>query len=89
MHAELDALRSRLNVYRGHLLDVSLAPMGGVSLTFARVPATPRADVVLPEAVLGRVERHALGVAEHRQALLDHGQHLKRGLLLFGPPSLG
>ncbi|MDQ6851445.1 MAG: ATP-binding protein [Actinomycetota bacterium] len=63
--------------------------MGGVSLNFARVPATPRADVVLPEAVLGRVERHALGVAEHRQALLDHGQHLKRGLLLFGPPGTG
>ncbi len=28
VHAELDALRSRLNVYRGHLLDVSLGPDG-------------------------------------------------------------
>jgi hypothetical protein len=36
--------------------------------------------------VLGRVERHALGVAAHRQALLAVGQHLKRGLLLYGPP---
>jgi DNA polymerase III delta prime subunit len=44
---------------------------------------------VLPEAVLGRVERHALGVAAHRQALLAVGQHLKRGLLLYGPPGTG
>jgi SpoVK/Ycf46/Vps4 family AAA+-type ATPase len=39
--------------------------------------------------VLGRVERHALGVAAHRQALLAVGQHLKRGLLLYGPPGTG
>ncbi len=44
---------------------------------------------MLPEAVLGRVERHALGVAEHRDALLEAGQHLKRGLLLYGPPGTG
>jgi ATP-dependent 26S proteasome regulatory subunit len=44
---------------------------------------------VLPESVLGRVERHALGVAAHRDALLAAGQHLKRGLLLYGPPGTG
>jgi cell division protease FtsH len=87
--AELDTLRSTLNVYRGHLLDVSLNPMGGVVLTFAQPPGLARADVVLPDAVLARVERHALGVAAHRQALLDVGQHLKRGLLLYGPPGTG
>ena len=45
--------------------------------------------MVLPDAVLGRVERHALGVAAHRDALLAAGQHLKRGLLLYGPPGTG
>jgi SpoVK/Ycf46/Vps4 family AAA+-type ATPase len=44
---------------------------------------------VLPDAVLTRVERHALGVAAHRDALLAAGQHLKRGLLLYGPPGTG
>jgi ATP-dependent 26S proteasome regulatory subunit len=39
--------------------------------------------------VLARIERHALGVAEHRAALLAAGQHLKRGLLLYGPPGTG
>ena len=87
--AELDQLRAELNVYRGHLLDVSLDPMGRVHLTFAGPPGIGRDDVVLPAAVLERAERHALGVAGHREALLAAGQHLKRGLLLYGPPGTG
>ena len=89
VHSRLGDLRSELNVYRGHLLDVRPTPMGGVVLEFIEVPVTTREDVVLPESVLLRVERHALGVATHRQALLDAGQHLKRGLLLYGPPGTG
>jgi hypothetical protein len=87
--AELEELRNRLNVYRGQVLDAVASPMGGVDLMFAELPATSRADVVLPEVVLARVERHALGVAAHREALLAAGQHVKRGLLLFGPPGTG
>jgi ATP-dependent 26S proteasome regulatory subunit len=45
--------------------------------------------VILPEPVLARVERHAMGVAAHRERLLEAGQHLKRGLLLYGPPGTG
>ena len=87
--AELDQLRADLNVYRGHLLDVSLDPMAGVVLAFAAPPGVTRDDVVLPVTVLARVERHALGVASHREAMLATGQHLKRGLLLYGPPGTG
>ncbi len=87
--AELDALRLRLNVYRGQVVEVSLDGMGGASLAFANLPPTQRADVVLPEVVLTRVERHALGIAEYRDQLLAVGQHLKRGLLLYGPPGTG
>ena len=86
---ELDQLRSKLNVYRGHLLDVALNQMGGVILSFAVPAGLRREDVVLPETVLSRAERHALGVAAHREALLAAGQHLKRGLLLYGPPGTG
>ena len=86
---ELDELRGQLNVYRGHLLEVSLDPRGGVHLSFAAPSGLVRDDVVLPEAVLARLERHALGVAAHRDALLAAGQHLKRGLLLYGPPGTG
>jgi hypothetical protein len=89
VHARLAELRRTLNVYRGHVLDVSLTPMGGILLEFRDIPPMAREDVVLPEPVLGRVERHALGVAAHRDALLAAGQHLKRGLLLYGPPGTG
>jgi ATPase family associated with various cellular activities (AAA) len=86
--AELDRLRAELNVYRGHLLDVSMGP-GNLSLAFADPPGIGRDDVVLPDSVLSRIERHALGVAAHREALLGVRQHLKRGLLLYGPPGTG
>jgi hypothetical protein len=89
VHTRLAELRSELNVYRGHVLEVGVAPMGGVSLDFAELPMTARDEVVLPEGVLSRVERHALGVAAHRNALLRARQHLKRGLLLYGPPGTG
>ncbi len=89
LQADLDRLRSQLNVYRGHLLDASLDARGAVVLSFATPPGLGRDDVVLPDPVLTRIERHALGVASHREALLAAGQHLKRGLLLYGPPGTG
>ena len=63
--------------------------MGGVVLELRRAARPRRDDVVLPDVVLARIERHALGVAAHRDALLAAGQHLKRGLLLYGPPGTG
>jgi hypothetical protein len=89
VHARLAQLRHRLNVYRRQVLDVGVSEMGAVTLEFTEVPATAREDVVLPEPVIDRVERHALGVAAHRDVLLAAGQHLKRGLLLYGPPGTG
>ena len=89
VHARLAELRHQLNVYRGHVLEVTITQMGNVSLEFGEVPRLARDEVVLPEAVIGRVERHALGIAAHREALLDAGQHLKRGLLQYGPPGTG
>ncbi|SDJ09035.1 ATPase family associated with various cellular activities (AAA) [Frankineae bacterium MT45] len=86
--AELDHLRSRLNVYRGHLLDVQAGPTG-MQLSFVSLPPVHRGDVILPEATLRRIERHAIGMAEHRDSLLAAGQHLKRGVLLYGPPGTG
>lgn len=87
--ADLDRLRSELSVYRGRLLEVSPDPASGIRLDFAAPYGVTREDLVLPAAVLSRIERHALGVAAHRKPLLDAGQHLKRGLLLYGPPGTG
>lgn len=88
LHAELGRLRSELNVYRGQVLELT-AGRSGMELLFAELPPTPREDVVLPEAVLHRIERHTIDVARHREQLLASGQHLKRGVLLFGPPGTG
>ncbi|WP_298345692.1 ATP-binding protein [Ferrimicrobium sp.] len=87
--AEIDGLRGALNVYRSQLLEVVAFPHGGFDLRFMSVAPIERDGVVLPDQVLGRIERHAFGVAEHREALLTSGQHLKRGLLLYGPPGTG
>ena len=85
---ELAELRARLNVYRGQLLELVPSP-GGFTVAFPTLAPTDRDDVVLPEVVLRRIERHTLDVAARRAELRAAGQHLKRGLLLYGPPGTG
>lgn len=85
---ELAELRAERNVYRGQLLELIAEP-NGVRIAFPILPVTTRDDVVLPEQVLRRIERHTVDVAASRDALRQAGQHLKRGLLLFGPPGTG
>ncbi len=46
-------------------------------------------DVILPPETLAAIRRQVVGVAEHRERLLAARQHLKRGLLLYGPPGVG
>jgi ATPase family associated with various cellular activities (AAA) len=41
---------------------------------------------VLPDGILDTIERHVVSIADHSARLLAAGQHLKRGLLLHGPP---
>lgn len=88
VHRELADLRHSLNVYRGQIIELRQTEMG-FALSFPVLPPTARDDVVLPEAVLRRVERHTLDIRHHREMLREAGQHLKRGLLLFGPPGTG
>ena len=38
--------------------------------------------------MLERVERHAFAVAAHAERLKASGRHLRRGLLLHGPPGM-
>ncbi|WP_211319671.1 AAA family ATPase [Quadrisphaera granulorum] len=86
---ELEALRSAKNVYRGQVLEIGSTDHGSMTVRFPDLPRTERDDVVLPESVLARVERHTLAVAARREVLRASGQHLKRGLLLYGPPGTG
>ncbi len=56
---------------------------------FLAVPEIGHDEIILPEGVLERIERHTVGFTEHAEALLATGRHLKRGLLLHGPPGTG
>jgi MoxR-like ATPase len=85
---ELDDLRRQHNVYRGQTIELVHGPMSA-AVRFPDLARTGRDDVILPEPVLRRVERHTLHVAAHRDALREASQHLKRGLLLYGPPGTG
>src|SRR5207237_7377667 len=89
---ELRASMRRLNVYRGHVISLSPGQMGmgpQTLVAFHNLPRIARSDIVLPEELLERIERHTVVFAEYAPQLLAAGRSLKRGLLLFGPPGVG
>lgn len=57
--------------------------------TFLPRPTVSADDIVLADGVLDEVVRHVIGIGEHRDELLRSGPHLKRGVLLYGPPETG
>lgn len=90
--AELRGLMSQHNVYRGHV--ISLSPgrmhMGAQTLVaFHTLPDIRREHVILPEALLERIERHTFVFSEHADRLVAAGRSLKRGMLLYGSPGTG
>jgi cell division protease FtsH len=86
------ALATTHNVYRGQVIsfgaDISGPAAGGV-LEFLDRPQLGRATVILPPDVLDGIERQVLGIARHSGRLSASGQHLRRGVLLHGPPGTG
>jgi ATP-dependent 26S proteasome regulatory subunit len=91
--AEVREGMRRHNVYRGQVIALGNphGPFGygGPMVEFVAVPGIERDDVILPEGVLERIERHTVGFSAHAERLLAAGRHLKRGLLLYGPPGTG
>ncbi|GAA3225314.1 ATP-binding protein [Actinocorallia longicatena] len=78
------------DVFRGQVLSFGVSEHHGNELvTFLPRPPVRAADVILPDGVLDLIERHVVEVAEWSAELLAAGQHLKRGLLLHGPPGTG
>jgi cell division protease FtsH len=77
------------SVYRGHVLSLEQDCRGGLVVRFHRLPPVAPEDLILPDVLLRRIERHTLTFNRHAAALKAAGRHLKRGLLLHGPPGTG
>ncbi|TDW76304.1 AAA family ATPase [Kribbella pratensis] len=81
---EHNVFRGKVVSFEGHEFGQGVGPF-----RLHPRPGITRADVVLPDGVLERIEREVVGIAAHRETLLAAGQHLRRGVLLYGPPGTG
>jgi hypothetical protein len=80
------------NVYRRQVISFGGGDMFGerqTILSFHRRPSMSLDDLILPAPTVAAISRQVVGVAHHREQLLAAGQHLKRGLLLYGAPGVG
>jgi ATPase family associated with various cellular activities (AAA) len=90
--AEIRQLAVEHNVFRGQVISFGGQMFGhgrGVLLSFVERPGISRDDVVLPPDLLDGIERQVLTVQRHASRLRASGQHLKRGVLLYGAPGTG
>jgi hypothetical protein len=90
--AEIRQLSIEHNVFRGHVIsfgDEVFGHHGSALLSFLDRPDIARDQVVLPPGIIDGIERQVIGVARHGPRLLASGQHLRRGVLLYGVPGTG
>jgi hypothetical protein len=87
--ADLRAAIAEHDVFRGQMITMEVSRRGERRIVFLERPTLGADELVLPEGVLERVERHVVGTSRHREELVRLGRHLGRGLLLWGPPGTG
>ena len=88
---EIRAAAVEHNVFRGQVLSFGQEVFGHgqTLLQFHRRPETRADQLILAAETLAEIQRQVVDVARHKGRLLAAGQHLKRGLLLYGPPGVG
>jgi hypothetical protein len=90
--SEVRRLMVELNVFRGQVLSFGQSRMGFMGagpVIFHPRPNVGREELVFAPGLLESVERQIVGIATHRDRLRASRQHVKRGLLLYGPPGNG
>ena len=87
----LRALAVQHNVFRGQVVSFGRTMFDDhqSALQLHRRTVVDPDQLILPAATFADVRRQVVGVARHRDRLRASGQHLKRGLLLYGPPGVG
>ncbi|WP_052574010.1 ATP-binding protein [Haloferula sp. BvORR071] len=75
--------------FRGGVISMAGDCYRGFALKFHQLPQIQREEVILPEEVLQRIERHTVDFSRQAQRLKAAGRHLKRGILFHGPPGTG
>ncbi len=80
---------SQGKAYRGHVLSVEEDCFGRVGIRAHVLPAIRRDEIILPEPLMRRIERHTLTFSKHAARLRGAQRHLKWGILLYGPPGTG
>jgi hypothetical protein len=89
--AAIRALSLEHNFFRGQVLSFGQEVFGPgrTLLQFHRRPTMSADQLILPPETIAQVQRQVVEVARHKDRLLAAGQHLKRGVLLYGPPGVG
>jgi hypothetical protein len=86
---KLRKLTNQGKAYRGHVLSLERDCYRALHVRHHTLPPIRREDVILPEPLMRRIERHTLSFSRHAERLREAGRHLKRGILLYGPPGTG
>lgn len=87
--AELKREVNAAPALRGHVLSVESDHFGNLTVQFHDLPDVEVESIVLPGDVLAKILRHTVQFSKHAAQLKAMGRHLKRGLLLHGPPGTG
>lgn len=88
--SEIRSEMHRRNVYRGKIISLEANDYGrGISLKFHHLPQIERDQIILPQGLLERIERLTIDFGRHCERLRAAKRHLKRGILLHGPPGTG
>ena len=75
--------------FRGKVLSVEQDCHGRTNVLFHKLPDIRRENLILPDDLLRRIERQAMGLTKYASKLKAAGRHLKRGILMHGKPGTG
>ncbi len=77
------------NVYRNHVVSLTISSHRSIEVQFHRLPSIARENIILSSGVLERIERQTIRFSNLREKLKAAGRHIKRGMLLYGSPGTG